>query len=82
MINPNDPANPAITEEDFDIPDSHMTIRRKISHPGLTIRAELASGAMRSLLSKSNYWENPAKCAEEAVKYADALIAELNKDRE
>ena len=56
--------------------------------PGLSIRAEFAKAAMQGLAS-SAYWsenfdsakpQHLAGMAEAAVKAADALLAELNKE--
>lgn len=68
MIDKNEPAYPVIEEESF---------RGNIC-TGLTIRAELAARAMQGFLS-SNEWADEIETAIKSVKYADALIAELNK---
>jgi len=70
MIDKNEPAYPVIEEESF---------RGNIC-VGLTIRAELAARAMHGMLAGDVHCTtNPSNIAKYAVKYADALIAELNK---
>lgn len=64
-INPDDPA--------FPLPS--------FGEPGLTIRAELAARAMQGLLaSREGSSLDYEQVASEAVRCADALIAELNKE--
>lgn len=46
---------------------------------GISIRAYLAAKAMQGLLSNTNIDLAPCEIAQDAVLYADALIAELNK---
>ena len=49
---------------------------------GMTIRAKIAAMAMQGMLVTS-YHDDEApvgECARDAIRFADALIAELNKD--
>lgn len=52
------------------------------NYAGMSIRTEIAARAMQGLLSNSDVIANPKNCAEIAVRFADALIAELNKPTE
>lgn len=49
-------------------------------HQGLTKREEFAKAAMMGLLCKVGLNEAPGSLADYAKRYADALIAELNKE--
>lgn len=74
MINPNDPAFPCQS-------DLHGR-----QHKGLSIREELAARAMQSILSIDPFtWDSfagPSEVARESIRYADALIEELNKPKQ
>jgi hypothetical protein len=49
--------------------------------PGMTVRQYFAGEAMKGLLSQtSEDWPNPEIIAAQAVKNADALIAELEEE--
>lgn len=58
---------------------SHGTMG-EVCHKGMTIRAEIAARAMQGMLSNSDNNRSPGVLAIWAMKYADALIAELNKE--
>jgi len=90
-IDPNAPAYPLYGFESQTDPQGFLATdsegNRVWVHggsPGLSIRAEFAKAAMRGILSNPNW--NPSVIASEhrtarsAVLYADALIAELNKE--
>lgn len=46
----------------------------------LTLREQAAIAAMQGIISNNRYNGSTNMVAETAVRYADALIAELNKD--
>ena len=48
--------------------------------PGLTIRAEIASRVMAGLVCNGNLMQPRVATARESILYADALIAELNRE--
>ena len=50
-----------------------------ISYPGLSIRQQFAMAAMQSVISWCNEHSSIEQDCELAVKYADALITELNR---
>lgn len=74
MINPNDPAFSFVDENGGSYEDRQVYL-------GLSIRAELAARAMQGILSSNtgNEWMKPEICAQYSIKYANALIEELNK---
>ena len=49
-------------------------------HFGLTKRELFAAMALQGMQGNTNYKWEPEAMAEDAVKYADALINELNKE--
>ena len=52
------------------------------SEQGMTLREHYAGLAMQGFCADDSAWEhNPNKKAEQAVKMADALIAELEKNK-
>jgi hypothetical protein len=71
-INPNDPAFPIVDANE-----------KSSIAPGLPIRAQLAAMAMQGILANSPDWDGKDTSINwisvHSVKYADALIAELNK---
>jgi len=81
MIDPNAPANPVSRRTKEKWMDERGYAREgvvQVLAGGLTIRAELSARAMQGFLS-SNEWADEIETAIKSVKYADALIAELNK---
>lgn len=46
-----------------------------------TLRERAALQAMEAMISYYGFYEDPAPLAREAVKHADAVIAELEKDK-
>lgn len=83
MIDPNASANPVSRRTKEKYMDEGGYGRERVVQVlagGLTIRAELAARAMQSLIGGSLYCTySDSAIAGLAVKYADALIAELNK---
>jgi len=83
MIDPNAPANPVSRRTKEKLMDEQGYAREgvvQVLAGGLTIRAELAARAMHGMLAGDVHCTtNPSNIAKYAVKYADALIAELNK---
>ena len=88
--NKNTPAMPVSLSEEYQcsdgLPVGHsVTKQRVVYHAGLTKREMLAMHAMQGLLSSSSdsdgIWTNegPSFIASEAVAFADALLAELDK---
>ncbi len=59
--------------------DKHL-VNIARSNKGVTIRQQFAAMAMQTILSCNDYC--PEVSAETAVRYADALINELNKERD
>lgn len=72
-LDKNDAAYPTVTGIEYGCP---------IIEGGLTIRAELAARAMQGLLSSLGTHDviAPDEIASDAVNYADALLAELNRE--
>lgn len=74
-IDPNAPAmpNPELSKSHFGHVEAYL---------GLTIRQELAARAMQGILARNGVGgkEQETSTAQYAVAYADALIAELNKE--
>ena len=69
--NPNDPVFPNFKAEDW-----------AYSSGGLTKREEFAKAAMQGLLADANNVEiEMGQLARDAIRAADALIAELNKEK-
>lgn len=64
---------------DYDEPAYPVKAPLTCDYLGLTIRAELAARAMQGLLCGGRLDNLPEILADRAVRYADALIAELNK---
>jgi len=69
-MNPNDPA--------FPIPIDDMGTLRSLNQ-GISIRAHIATAAMQGLLACPESDGTESTIALFSVRYADALIAELNK---
>jgi len=83
MIDPNAPANPVSRRTKEKWMDEQGYAREgvvQVLAGGLTIRAELAARAMQGMLSNHAYNDFLMNdIVHDAVQYADALIAELNK---
>lgn len=86
MTNPNDPAFGHTAVEMVESALQSCGDPREIHYRGLTKREYFAVVAMQGILSNSYIWENAAllKLTNEvttswAIKFADSLIAELNK---
>lgn len=81
MITGNEPAMPNVA---FD-KEGIFTHAESEGHYGLTIRQHFAAIAMQGVLAScdidNNPFISPVDCATQSVKYADALIAELNKEK-
>ena len=88
--NKNTPAMPVSLSEEYQcsdgLPVGHsVTKERTVKYEGLTKREMIAMHAMQGLLSSSSdsdgIWTNegPSFIASEAVAFADALLAELDK---
>jgi hypothetical protein len=45
------------------------------------LRAYIATAALQGIRANPAYTSTPGECAKWAVEYADALIAELNKEK-
>lgn len=81
MIDPNAPAFPSEEEQSRESALQQGREPVKIHFSGLTIRAELAKAAMLGMLSHNG--QLPLKdLIFQSVQYADALIAELNREGE
>lgn len=81
-ITGNEPYYPIVTEEVTDrYQSSPASLNNNIQANGITIRQQLAAMAMQGYLASFTGVEvsAPEKTAERAVKYATALINELNK---
>jgi hypothetical protein len=74
---PNDPINPTPIAGGDNYVVSANIITTTV--PGLTKREYFAAIAMQGLISNSLSGRGPNGCAEDSVKFADALIKELNK---
>ena len=90
MKNSDSPAMPVSFNEEYQCSDGlpagcSVTKQRTVNHTGLTKREELAARAMVGLLSSASdsngIWTNegPELIASEAVRFADALLSELDK---
>lgn len=81
MIDPNDSAHPTIETEMYydNVSDQHYP--RVFSSGGLTKRERFAMAALQGMLADHTCDAEPDEFAEIAVNYADALIAELNKEK-
>lgn len=76
-INPNDPLVRS-TRTEYNGLSTSPTVAE---YGGLSIRAELAARFMSAILVRDPKTYNmPAEVAHDAVIFADALIAQLNKD--
>lgn len=80
MIDPNAPAYPAKTWKQFEL-DGIPVIGdwREHLHPGLTIRAEIASRLMAGMMSDPERYGDIHEFAKWGIEGADALIKALNK---
>ena len=90
MKNADSPAMPTLKIEEYKCSEGlpvgcFQTKQRTVNHNGLTKREMFAMHAMQGLLSSSSdsdgIWTNegPSFIASEAVAFADALLAELDK---
>lgn len=83
MIDPNASANPVSRRTKEKYMDEGGYGRERVVQVlagGLTIRAELAARAMQGMLNNPAYNDFMMRdIVHDAVQYADALIAELNK---
>jgi hypothetical protein len=62
----------------FPVNDTVLTPNNTVQN-GLTIREHFAAMAMQGLLAGQHFRDSGEMCAESAVAFADALIAELAK---
>lgn len=69
-ITGNEPANPIIYRINENV------------HTGLTIRQQFAMAAMQGILSTPQGLDSELDVARKSVRYADALINELNKSEQ
>lgn len=69
MKNANIPAYPVHPDQSLDF----------AARNGLTKRELIAAMAMQAMLSRSGIWEDANQPAKYAIRYADALLAELAK---
>lgn len=77
MTNPNDPAYPRSYRK-FDQQGQNIEV---FASDGLTKREYFAVMAMQGLIMiERDYFPTPEHVAENATKFSDALIAELNKE--
>lgn len=93
MIDPNDqiqPHDPIFISDKLMPEDMERLAEHFAKHKGLTIRAHFAAMAMQGMCASLNAWNDsdgkpcmatmePGQMATYAARYADALIAELNK---
>jgi hypothetical protein len=77
MTNPNDPATPTIEHITGNYGDTHVN-----TYFGLTKREYFAAMALQGLLVENSSSINADWTPKQAVKMADALIEELNKNHQ
>ena len=66
----------------FPIPDTyHPNGQVQYGSNGLSLRAYIATAALQGIRANPAYTSTPGECAKWAVEDADALIAELNKEK-